>query len=198
MQKFLAETDYIDYNAQIIKEKVAELFADEMQDVKKAELAYLFVRDNIAHSFDCNATVITSKASDVLKYKTGICHAKANLLAALLRSQNIPVGFCFERLTLSEDDSIGYCVHGYNAVYVSGRWIKLDARGNKEGVNAEFSIDQPCLAYSPREEFEEYFFPGIYANPHTEAMVMLEHAKSLQDILDHFPDFVSAVPDIPE
>lgn len=39
-----------------------------------------------------NIDIIINKASDVLKYKIGICHAKSNLLASLLRSQNIPTG----------------------------------------------------------------------------------------------------------
>lgn len=198
MQVFLRETEYIDYKAEIIQRKIKELFSDDMEDVQKAKTAYEFVRDEIPHSFDCNATVITAKASDVLKYGTGICHAKSNLLAALLRSQNIPTGFCFEHLTLVDDDSIGYCVHAYNAVYLNDRWIKLDARGNKAGVNARFSLDEPVLAYPPRAEYDEYFFKGIYADPHKDTMRMLEAAKSLQDILDHIPEYVTDEPDISE
>jgi len=198
MQVFLRETEYIDYKAEIIQRKIKELFSDDMEDVQKAKTAYEFVRDEIPHSFDCNATVITAKASDVLKYGTGICHAKSNLLAALLRSQNIPTGFCFEHLTLVDDDSIGYCVHAYNAVYLNDRWIKLDARGNKAGVNARFSLDEPVLAYPPRAEYDEYFFKGIYADPHKDTMRMLEAANSLQDILDHIPEYVTDEPDISE
>lgn len=118
MQQFLNDTEYIDYKNEAIQKKRKELFSDDMPDVTKAKTAYMFVRDGIAHSFDCSAGVITVKASDVLKNRTGICHAKANLLAALLRSQNIPAGFCFEHITLGADDSMGYCVHGFNAVYL--------------------------------------------------------------------------------
>lgn len=198
MQNFLRDTEYVDYKTPIIQEKIKELFAENMDDVTKAMSAFEFVRDEIPHSFDCNATVITAKASDVLKYKTGICHAKANLLAALLRSQNIPVGFCFEHLTLADDDSLGYCVHAYNAVYLNNRWIKLDARGNKPGVDARFSLSEPILAYPPRAEFDEYFFKGIYANSHKDTMRMLKAADSLQYIMDHIPEFVTDEPDIPE
>ena len=110
-----------------------------MSDVEKARVAFEFVRDEISHSFDCGATVITARASDALKHRTGICHAKANLLAALLRSQGIPAGFCFQRITLADDDSMGYCVHAFNAVYINGKWIKLDARGNKPSIHTHFS-----------------------------------------------------------
>ena len=196
MQKFLIETKYVDYNDIAIQLKTKELFTHNMGDVEKTRIAYEFVRDKIPHSFDCNATVITAKASDVLKKQTGICHAKSNLLAALLRSQRIPTGFCFEHITLEEDDAMGYCVHAYNAVYLNGHWIYLDARGNKENVNAQFSLETPILAYPPREEYDEYFFKGIYANPHQDTMTMLENAKSLQDIMDNIPEYIFEEPDI--
>lgn len=195
MRVFLEETKYVDYNDGAIQTKIKELFAEEMDDVEKTKIAYEFVTDEIPHSFDCNASVITAKASDVLRKGTGICHAKANLLAALLRSQGIPVGFCFEHITLADDDSMGYCVHAFNAVYLNNRWIYLDARGNKEGVNAQFSLAESILAYPPRKEYDEYFFEGIYANPQEETMKMLEQAKSLQDIVDNIPEFITDKPE---
>lgn len=198
MINFLAETKYVDYKDEAIQKKANELFTDDMEPVEKVKIAYEYVRDDIPHSFDCNATVITAKASDVLKEKTGICHAKANLLAALLRTQGIPVGFCFERITLTNNDSKGYCVHAYNAIYVENRWIYLDARGNKEGVNAQFSLEEPILAYPPRKEYDEYFFKGIYANSHGETMEMLEKAKTLQDIMDNIPEYVAEKSEIAE
>jgi transglutaminase-like putative cysteine protease len=156
------------------------------------------VRDRIPHSFDIGATAITAKASDVLRYETGICHAKANLLAALLRTQGIPVGFCFQHLTLMDDDSAGYCVHCYNAVLLGGRWVKLDARGNKPGVHAQFSLDEPMPAFTCRPEYDEYNWPGIYAAPHNETMQMLEQAKTIQDIIDNIPDMITEKPDMSE
>lgn len=198
MQKFLADTKYIDYSTATIYKTIKELFSADMQIIEKAEIAYSFVRDKISHSFDSGAAVITAKASDVLKYKTGICHAKANLLAALLRSQGIPAGFCFEHITLADDGSLGCCVHAFNAVYLAGRWIKLDARGNKEGIKAEFSLEAPVLAYPPRKQFNEYFFPGIYANPQKETMDMLENARCLREVEERLPEFVTGKPDLPE
>lgn len=195
MKAFLAATEYVDYNDEAIQQKAKELFFDCMSDVEKAEIAYKFVRDNIIHSFDCGAEVITARASEVLKAGTGICHAKANLLAALLRSQGIPAGFCFEHITLADDESLGYCVHAYNAVWLDGRWIRLDARGSTNGTNARFSLGEPVLAYPPREQYDEYFFNGIYSRPHQESMNMLEKAESLQDIIDNIPEYITDAPD---
>jgi len=195
---FLAADVYVDFTSPIIKKKADELFLALSTDIEMAKIAYEYVRDEISHSFDIGAKIITAKASDVLAYKTGICHAKANLLAALLRLYSIPVGFCFQHLTLSDDDSLGYCVHCYNAILINGRWIKVDARGNTNGKNAQFSFDKPILAFPNRAEYDEYFWDGIYAHPHIETMKMLENANTLQDVLENIPDYVTESPDITE
>jgi transglutaminase-like putative cysteine protease len=196
MNLFLQKHKYIDFSSRNIQAKAAELFNDFEDDIQKAKIAYEFVRDEIPHSFDINSDIITAKASDVLKYKTGICHAKSNLLAALLRSQGIPTGFCFQRLYREKEKM--YSIHCYNAIYLNGRWIKVDARGNKPGVNAQFSLDEPVLAYSCRPEYGEYFWPGIYAAPHEATMQMLERAKNLKYMLDNIPDMITELPDITE
>ncbi|HEX3039089.1 MAG TPA: transglutaminase family protein [Caproiciproducens sp.] len=185
---FLAQDSYVDFSSPVIQKEADALFAGIDDKTKIAETAFLFVRDEIPHSFDCNASVITAKASDVLVYKTGICHAKSNLLAALLRARGIPAGFCYQHLTLADDESKGYCLHCYNAVYLNNQWIKLDARGNKAGVDAQFSLGEPKLAFANRPRYDEYFYPGIYARPHGAAMKMLEKAKTIQDVMNHIPD----------
>ena len=193
---FLEENKYIDFSAANIQGKAKELFSGINNDIGKAKTAYEYVRDEIPHSFDIGAKIITAKASDVLKHHTGICHAKANLLAAFLRAQGIPAGFCFQRITLADDDSLGYCVHCYNAIFVDNHWIMADASGNTNGKNAQFSLEKPKLAFSNRVKYEEYFWEGIYARLHFDTMIMLEKAASLQDIIDNIPDYVNEKPDI--
>lgn len=181
---FLEENNYIDFRSSIIQEKAKTLFEKCVTDKERANTAFEFVRDQIPHSFDCNASLITACASDVLKYKTGICFAKSNLLAALLRSQGIPTGFCYQHLTLLDDDSKGYCLHCYNAVFINGNWIKLDARGNKRGIDAQFSLGEPILAFLNRGQYDEYFFDGIYDLPDMPTMKMLEQATNIKDVAD--------------
>ena len=188
MHRFLANDEYVDFDAERIQAAAFELFSDGMGEIEKARAAFEFVRDEIPHSFDCNAQVITARASDVLKHRTGICHTKANLLAALLRSQGIPAGFCFQRITLDDDDSMGYCVHAFNSVYLNGRWIKLDARGNKPGIETHFSLEEPSLAFECRPGFDEYFWDGIYAESHLPTMKVLEESSCLQDLMEKLPD----------
>lgn len=198
MDEFLQEHKYIDVSALNIQTKATDLFGSLSDDVEKAKTTYEFVRDEIPHTFDIRSDIITAKASDVLKHKTGICHAKANLLAALLRSQGIPTGFCFQRLTLTDDDSLGYVVHCYNAIYLGGKWVKADARGNKPGVDAHFSMDEPIMAFPCHPEYDEFFYPGIYAAPHESTMRILEQAKCLQDVFDTIPDTITKKPDVTE
>ncbi|AGK99618.1 transglutaminase domain-containing protein [Clostridium pasteurianum] len=195
---FLQENKYIDFSSQIIQSKSHELFRNINSNTEKAKIAFEYVRDEIPHSFDIQARIITAKASDVLKYKTGICHAKANLLAALLRTQSIPTGMCFQHITLAADDSMGYCVHCFNAIFIDNKWIKVDARGNTNGKNAQFSLEKPLLAFQNRKQYDEYFWNGIYANPHEDTMTMLEGAATIQDIIEHIPDYVIDEPDIIE
>jgi transglutaminase-like putative cysteine protease len=198
MHRFLLESQYVDFSAPIIAEKAHALFTGISGDIEKARVAFEFVRDEIPHSFDRNASVITAKASDVLLHGTGICHAKSNLLAALFRSQKIPSGFCFQRLTRGADDANGYLIHGFNAVWLDGHWVKLDARGNTNGKNAQFSLAEPQLAFLCRPQYQEYFLPGIYANPHGKTMTVLEQARNLQDVLENLPDTVCEAPDVDE
>ena len=65
MDKFLAASRYIDFDADNIQAKIYELFSDSMSSIDKARIAFEFVRDKIPHSFDCDATVITARRRKV-------------------------------------------------------------------------------------------------------------------------------------
>lgn len=199
MDRFLQPSYYVDFQAENIQETAQTLFTPAMTETEKAWVAYHFVRDDIPHSFDCRAKVVPVRASEVLHHRTGICHAKANLLAALLRTQGIPTGFSFQRITYADQDtSMGYCTHAFNAVYLNGKWVKLDARGNKTGIDAQFSLEDPILAYPPRKGFAEYLYKGIYSHPQPVTMRKLENSQRIQDLYFGFPDELMEAPDIPE
>ncbi len=115
-----------------------------------AKACFEWVRDQILHSVDYQINPLTCRASDVLKYKTGYCFAKSHLLAALLRANRIPAGFCYQRLSIN-DQGYPYCLHGFNAIYLPEiGWYRVDARGNKTGVNAQFMPPHEKLAYEIR------------------------------------------------
>ncbi|MDD3270143.1 MAG: transglutaminase family protein [Syntrophomonadaceae bacterium] len=165
----------INYNHPLIIRKAKEFFPHPATEIKMVKTAFEFVRDNIAHSWDIQSSRVTCKASEVICFAEGICYAKSNLLAALLRSQSIPTGFCYQRITLGDTPDTGYCIHALNAGFLKslGRWIRLDARGNKNGVDAQFSIEQEKLAFPIRTEYDEIDYPVIYMHPNPKTIATL-------------------------
>ncbi|SES18196.1 Transglutaminase-like superfamily protein [Gracilibacillus ureilyticus] len=191
LEDYLIELDVVDYSHSIIQDKVVELFTDEQTEVEKVKKAFEFVRDHISHSWDIQSTKVTCKASEVLKNKEGICYAKSNLLAALLRSAGIPTGFCYQRLMLFDTPEKGYSLHTLNGVFLHSlnRWIRIDARGNKPGVKAEFSINEEKLAFSVQEEFEEKDYPVIYTKPNEKTIATLRESTNAVQMYEHYlPD----------
>jgi len=98
MKAFLEETKIIDFSNSDIQKLSKELSFGCKSDVEIAKNCFTFVRDEIRYTGDYQDNITTYKASDVLKYKTGWCYAKSHLLAALLRANDIPTGFCYQRI----------------------------------------------------------------------------------------------------
>jgi transglutaminase-like putative cysteine protease len=135
-------------------------------EIEAARRVFHFVRDEVSHSFDIQGHVVTRSATDALALRQGICYPKSHLVAALLRERGIPAALCYQRLTLFDDDRAGYAIHALNAVFLEGAWHRIDARGNKPGVDAQFSLEREQLAYPVRPEYDEVDYPTLYAEPH--------------------------------
>ena len=147
MNKYLTSSKYIDCENPQVLEKAAYLSQGINDKELVAKRCFEYVRDEIKHSWDFKLNPVTCKASDVLKHGTGYCYAKSHLLAALLRANNIPAGLCYQRVTIT--DKPPFCLHGLNAIYLPDHgWYRVDARGNKEGVNAEFLPPIEKLAFT--------------------------------------------------
>ncbi len=187
MSEYLMATKYVDYHTPCIEKKAAELFADCKTDAEKVKKAFLFVRDEISHSWDIKSSIITKNASEVLTYKEGICYAKSMLLAALLRHEGIPTAFCYQRLTVFDMPDSGYCIHCLNAVYLKdlNRWVRLDARGNTNGSHSEFSLDEEHLAFPVRKEYDEIDFPTLFAHPLKNTTDALEQSENCEHLIRH-------------
>jgi transglutaminase-like putative cysteine protease len=185
--KFLQETKIIDYLDNGIQKLAKELSNNCDTDEKIAKNCFEYVRDKIDHSGDYKADITTYKASDVLKYKTGWCYAKAHLLAALLRANNIPTGFCYQRLNCGEYKDDIYCLHGLNAIYLKEHgWYRVDPRGNKEGVNAQFTPPIERLAFVLCEK--EYDIDTIYSEPLEVVVNTLKRNTTYDQMINDFPD----------
>lgn len=191
LEDYLLELKEVNYSHPLIQAKAEQLFNPSQTDIEKAKIAYEFVRDKISHSWDIQSTRITCNAADVLTYNEGICYAKSNLLAALLRSQGIPTGFCYQRLMLFDKPEKGYCIHALNAVFMQSmdKWVRLDARGNKTGIHAQFSLSEEMLAFSIQEELGEKDYPLIYAKPHPKTIAVLEEQHDAKEMYTrHLPE----------
>ncbi|MDP5274328.1 transglutaminase-like domain-containing protein [Chengkuizengella axinellae] len=191
VEEYLLELEEVDYNHPLIQDKAQELFANKSNKIEIIHIAFEFVRDVISHSWDIHSTRITNKATEVLEHREGICYAKSNLLAALLRSKGIPTGFCYQKLTIGSTPDTGYCIHGLNAVYIRSidRWIRLDARGNKEGVNAQFSLNEEKLAFPVREYYGEIDYPVIFSKPNEKTIKTLkENTNCINMYLHNLPN----------
>ena len=127
MKYYLEETEIIDYSNKEVHSLAMALAQGCTTDIQVARKCFEWVRDNINHSGDYKDDITTYKASDVLKYKTGWCYAKAHLLAALLRANGIPTGFTYQRLSCSEYKKDIYCLHGLNYIYLKEfGWYRVD------------------------------------------------------------------------
>ncbi|MDO5157030.1 MAG: transglutaminase family protein [Eubacteriales bacterium] len=93
MDKFLECTKYVDFDHPLIQELAKKLKTESADEIELIEKTYVYVRDEIHHSWDVQDKRVTVTASDVIREGVGICWAKANLLAALLRANGIPAGF---------------------------------------------------------------------------------------------------------
>ena len=188
-KEFLAETKTIDYNNPIIQELVNELKLISKSRMDYIENAYRFVRDKIPHSWDIKSEIVSRCASDVLINRTGICWTKSCLLAALLRANRIPSGISYQYLTRAdEDDSEGYIIHALNTVFISelNKWIRLDARGNKENVHAEFSLEEERLAFPIRSQLGEIDYMDNNTDLDVRLIHILHESNSVLDITTDF------------
>jgi transglutaminase-like putative cysteine protease len=187
MQEYLATTDIIDWQHPAILKLANELTPQKDSPEKIAQVCFEWVRDNIKHSSDYKMNPVTCAASEVLQYRTGYCFAKSHLLAALLRANNIPAGFCYQRLSVF-DNGAPYSLHGFNAVYLpQSGWYRIDARGNKEGVNALFTPPQEQLAYKLNFS-EEVDCQEVFARPLDIVVRSLQKYHTWDELRDNLPD----------
>lgn len=151
-------------------------------------MAYEYVRDQISHSADINEDIITCSASEVLKAGHGICFAKSHLLAALLRCKSIPAGLCYQKIIMDDETAPVLVYHGLNGVYMKElkKWIRLDARGNKKGVNAQFFIEKEQLAYPIRPQMGEIDDFVVYPKPDVKVLEKLKENKTWDNLPTEF------------
>lgn len=192
MDAFLQSSQIIDYTHPDVAAKAHLLAQGCDTDIQIATRCFAFVKDEIRHTGDAGHGVTTLRASEVLEHQTGWCYAKSHLLAALLRANGIPTALCYQRLSLNDDGKAPLILHGLNAVYLKDfGWYRVDARGNKEGVDAQFDPPKERLAFVLNGE--EYDLKERYAQPLPVVVEALQRHKNYTQMMGHFPD-LSTIP----
>ncbi len=145
MEEFLAPTFYIDSDHPKIIEFAKANCKKTDTDLQKTVQLNLAVRDGIRYNpYSLEPGKEAMKASSVLKRGDGYCVAKAVLLTACVRSQNIPARLGLadvqnhlntKRLKkLMGTDTFIY--HGYTEIYLNEKWVKATPAFNLELCNS--------------------------------------------------------------
>lgn len=186
MNRYLASTEYIDWETPDILAMAKILAAGSTDAVEITRHCFEFVRDEVKHSRDYKLNPVTYKASDVLAHRTGYCYAKSHLLVALLRANRIPAGLCYQRLAITNLPT--FCLHGLNAVYLEKfGWYRLDPRGNKAGVTSEFYPPIEKLPF-PIVALGESDLPEIWPEPLPLVIGTLKRGKTYLEVANNLPD----------
>ncbi|MFI9612742.1 transglutaminase domain-containing protein [Streptomyces sp. NPDC052023] len=178
LSAYLGADEAVDHDHPRVRDTAARLATSAADSYDYARRAFEFVRDTVTHSQDAGDLRVTWRASGVLEQGTGICHAKAHALAALLRAEGIPAALCYQRFDV---------VHGLVAVRFRGAWHRQDPRGNKPGVDAQFSLDGERLAFTPDLKSNEMDYPVLYAAPHPAVLAALKAAPDRPYLWRHLP-----------
>ncbi|BCS54348.1 transglutaminase family protein [Geobacter sp. SVR] len=190
LNDYLASDAVIDWQTPAIREKALELTRSLPDEIAKARCLYEWVRDVITHTHDAGLDVVTCAASDVLRHGTGICFAKSHLLAALLRAAGIPAGFCYQVLRKDPPTDNSPVLHGFNAIYLAelDRWIRVDARGNTGGIDAQFSLAKERLAFAMDPAADEFIYEAIFAAPVGSVVERLQMYDTLNELWWDLPE----------
>jgi transglutaminase-like putative cysteine protease len=186
MEDFLRPTEIIDWKHPTVLSKAKQLSTNATGTLQLAQRCFEWVRDQIQHSIDFRRNPVTCSASEVLLSGTGFCYAKSHLLAALLRANGIPAGFCYQRLS---GERAPYTLHGLNAIHLPNYgWYRADPRGNKPGVNAQFNPPVEQLAFNAADP-EEKLFPEILPDPLDVVVTALHQYNDWEILWSHLPDW---------
>lgn len=189
MQQYLQATEIINWQHPALLVKAQELAAGLNDKTEIARRCFEFVRDQIRHSWDYRKNPVTCVASEVLEQGTGYCYAKSHLLAALLRANDIPAGLCYQRLSVG-DSGPPYCLHGLNAVWLKEfGWYRIDARGNKPGVDAQFCPPVEQLAFK-LQLAAEADLPELFVDPLAVVVQVLTDCATVEEVFHNLPDVV--------
>jgi hypothetical protein len=190
MLSYLGACEVIDWKHPAVLGHARALAAGAAEPVAVAKRCFEWVRDEIKHSRDHMLQPVSCAASEVLEIGSGYCYAKSHLLAALLRANGIPAGLCYQRLS-RDDAGSPYCLHGLNAVWLQDvGWYRIDPRGNRSDVDAQFDPPHERLAF-PALLSGEMDLPEVRASPLPAVVEALRTHATADALWERLPDLAS-------
>lgn len=177
--EYLGSDPVVEVGHPSIQALAATLREQSVDDAEFARVAFEWVRDEVAHSVDVQDRRVTLTASEVLDQRVGLCFAKSHLLAAVLRAGGIPTGLCYQQFT---DEDRRPFLHGLVAMHVEGAWHRVDPRGNKPGVDAQFALDREQLAWAVDPTKGEKDLPTVHITPAPSVVTALGGAQDALEL----------------
>jgi transglutaminase-like putative cysteine protease len=195
--RFTRPSRWIDADHPAVRAQALALAGGRSDPTAVAQACFTWVRDRVAHIGDHRLEPVARHASEVLELTSGICWAKSHLLAALLRASGVPAALAYQRIA-SDGTATRFCLHGLNAVWLEPfGWYRLDARGARPDLKAEFTPPQEVLPYRPSLPGERSF-PGLWAEPVAAVRGALERHRSRSALWTDLPDAEDlGTPDLP-
>ena len=180
---YLACSPLITCTHPAIRAKARELVNGIPDENDQILAIFTYVRDQIAHSVDADENRLVWEPSQIISAGHALCFGKSHLFVALCRTVGIPAGFCYQRV--KKDDN-SYVLHGLAAVRLEDpqRWIRVDPRGNKPGINAQFDPHgEEQIAYPDMDDPAEWLDPNIYAEPWDPVIHLFESSADVDGFI---------------
>ena len=186
-EPFLRATEVLDWTAPAVLGRARSLAAGRSDPLAVSRTCFEWVRDEIRHCMDYGRDELTCAASEVLQAGTGFCYAKSHLLVALLRANGLPAGLCYQRLA-RDAAGTAFVLHGLAAVRLpESGWYRVDPRGNKPGVDAQFTPPVERLAFATALP-GEFLFPGVHPDPAPPVVAVLRSGVPARALRGRLPD----------
>ena len=188
-QRYIECTEYVDFDKEGVRELAGRLFSNRAGDVDKIRTVFEYLQANVPHTFNTDRKEVARSASDVLRLGHGICYAKANLAAALLRSAGIPAGFCYQKFRRDDMPDSKFVIHCLNTVFLkdAGKWVRMDVRNVTEGCDPGFKPEGDPGVFAPDRTSGEEDYPGVYVRPHPATIEALENSGNAEELREKLP-----------
>lgn len=190
LERYLESSEVVDIDDGSVRRLADGLATHTGTEVDKVRSVFEYMQANIPHTFDTDRKEVACKASDVIRLGHGICYAKANLGAALLRYMGIPAGFCYQKFRMEGTMDSKFVLHCFNAVFFRdmGIWARMDVRTAGEGFDPTFKPFMDSGIFPADAALGEMEYPGVYVNPIPSTIAALKNSRDAIELHDKLPE----------